>query len=81
MEKYICQECNGKFDEPREHEERHGFTHGQFEKSSVCPHCGEPGYDYLYECDICGNPVPMSDTVIINHNGESMRVCMDDSDK
>ena len=81
MKKFICQECGYKFDEPSVIEERHGFTHGPFERFEVCPGCNEPGYDHLYECDICGNPVPMSDTMIINHGGREMRVCMDDFDK
>lgn len=41
---YICEDCGRVFEEPYRYEERHGFTHGPFEKWSVCPYCGSPGY-------------------------------------
>ena len=41
---YICEDCGEKFDKPHTYVERHGFTHGPFEKWSVCPYCGSPGY-------------------------------------
>ena len=42
---YKCRECGCEFDEPHTYEERHGFTHGPFEKFSECPHCGSCDYD------------------------------------
>lgn len=44
---YICEECGERFEEPHTYEERHGFTHGPFERWSVCPYCGDPGYREL----------------------------------
>lgn len=41
---YICRECGVHFEEPHTYEEKHGFTHGPFEKWSVCPYCGNPEY-------------------------------------
>ena len=49
MYKYICKDCGEKFDTPYEYEERHGFTHGPFEKWSVCPHCGGDYKELTYE--------------------------------
>ena len=45
MCKYVCHECGEEFDEPYEYEERHGLEYGPFEKWSVCPCCGNPGYE------------------------------------
>lgn len=41
---YKCRECGCEFDEPHTYEERHGFTHGPFEKFSECPACGSCDY-------------------------------------
>ncbi len=46
---YYCEECGHTFDEPHEYTESHGFTSGPFERWSVCPFCGEPGY--ILTCD------------------------------
>lgn len=42
---YKCRECGCEFDEPRTYEERHGFTHGPFERFTVCPHCDSCDWD------------------------------------
>lgn len=46
---YKCRECGCEFDEPHRYVERHGFTHGPFEKWSECPHCGS--CDYVVEAE------------------------------
>ena len=45
---YKCRECGCEFDEPYTYEERHGFTHGPFERFSECPRCGSCDYDDAY---------------------------------
>ena len=45
---YKCRECGCEFDEPYTYVERHGFTHGPFERWSECPHCGSCDYDDAY---------------------------------
>lgn len=51
-----CANCNHLFEagEEKHWEERHGFTHGQFEQFSGCPVCGE-GYIEVKPCAICGD--------------------------
>lgn len=44
---YICKDCYNTFEEPYVYEERHGFTHGPFEKWYVCPYCGSSDYKEL----------------------------------
>ena len=51
---YICINCNCVFDEPEVHEEKHGFTHGPFEKIYCCPLCGDTNFVETYQCDLCG---------------------------
>ena len=48
---FKCRECGCEFDEPHTYEERHGFTHGPFEKWSECPHCGSPDYGDAYQVE------------------------------
>lgn len=45
---YKCRECGCEFDEPFTYVERHGFTHGPFEKWSECPCCGSCDFDDAY---------------------------------
>ena len=45
---YKCREGGCEFDEPHVYYERHGFTHGPFERWSECPHCGSCDYDDAY---------------------------------
>ena len=45
---FKCRECGCEFDEPHVYYERHGFTHGPFERGSECPHCGSCDYDDAY---------------------------------
>lgn len=45
---FKCRECGCEFDEPFTYVERHGFTHGPFERWSECPHCGSCDYDDAY---------------------------------
>ena len=45
---FKCRECGCEFDEPYVYYERHGFTHGPFERWSECPHCGSCDYDDAY---------------------------------
>lgn len=45
---YKCRECGCEFDEPYTYVERHGFTHGPFERFSECPNCGSCDYDDAY---------------------------------
>lgn len=63
MDRYICTDCGRTFDEPHEYEERHGFTHGPYEKLSCCPYCGG-GYEEAVECHDCGEPIPKSEAVL-----------------
>ena len=42
---YKCRECGHEFDEPKKWVERHGFTHGPFERWSGCPNCDSTDYD------------------------------------
>lgn len=75
--KYICTDCGATFDEPHEYEERHGFTHGPFEKWSVCPYCGNPRYEESVICDRCGKTVARSEIYhdIIDISGLEKEVC------
>lgn len=75
MGEYICKECGATFDTPHEYEERHGFTHGPFEKWSVCPYCGEAGYEEATSCDHCGTAIAKSDVHTINVHGRVLEVC------
>lgn len=78
---YICTNCGETFDTPYRYNERHGFTHGPFENFSVCPHCGDPGYEPCKICDNCGKPMAESeanDVVINGHNAEVCNKCYDD---
>ena len=45
---FKCRECGCEFDEPHTYVERHGFTHGPFEKWSECPQCGSCDYADAY---------------------------------
>lgn len=45
---YKCRECGCEFDEPHTTVERHGFTHGPFERFAECPNCGSCDYDDAY---------------------------------
>lgn len=45
---YKCRECGCEFDEPYTYVERHGFTHGPFERWSECPCCGSCDFDDTY---------------------------------
>ena len=49
---FICEDCGERFDKPHTYVERHGFTYGPFEKWSVCPYCGSPGYKEYVEDEI-----------------------------
>lgn len=73
--KYICTECGDIFDEPHEYEESHGFTHGPYEKFSVCPYCGQPGYEECIECDKCGKPMAVSEANVVMIDGHEAKVC------
>ena len=48
---FKCRECGCEFDEPHTYEERHGFTHGPFEKWSECPQCGSCDYGDAYQVE------------------------------
>lgn len=75
MYEFICPECGYEFDTPHEYDERHGFTHGPFEKWSVCPNCGQPGYERTIRCDRCGKIVPESDIIRSNIHGVVIALC------
>lgn len=45
---YKCRECGCEFNEPFTYVERHGFTHGPFEKFRECPCCGSCDFDDAY---------------------------------
>lgn len=49
---YYCTECEHTFDEPHEYFETHGFKNGPFERWSVCPFCGEPGYVMVADVEL-----------------------------
>lgn len=66
---FKCPDCGHIFDIPHEYEERHGFTHGPFEKWSVCPACGQSGYEEAVECAICGELVCKSEINTVSSNG------------
>lgn len=62
---YICTECGHVFEEPHVYEERHGLDHGPYEKWSVCPACGEPGYDEVAYCDRCEAAYPRQEGQVL----------------
>ena len=45
---FKCRECGCEFDKPFTYVERHGFTHGPFERWGECPHCGSCDYGDAY---------------------------------
>lgn len=49
---FVCTNCGYLFEEPCEWEERHGFSHGPFERWRGCPKCYEP-YVEAHKCDSC----------------------------
>lgn len=84
MSRYICDDCEHVFDEPYEWEERHGFTHGPFEKWSGCPSC-QGGYSEAFECEICGEVKSVEERTIITDQSDGHKVevcnkCYDEED-
>lgn len=52
---YICEECGHIFEDPERYEDHHpyGDTYA-VERWSLCPKCGQTGYEEAYECTYCG---------------------------
>lgn len=73
MDRYICNECGNTFCEPHQHIERHGFTSGPYEVFNVCPYCGDTDYEEAFECDSCGQMVPVSQKNIVKCNDDGVR--------
>ena len=79
---YICEGCGHVFEEPMEWEERHGFTHGPFEKWSLCPVC-QDGYSEAFMCDMCGEWKSVDGRTVITDmsDGNKIEVCGECSEK
>lgn len=56
MTMYKCEECGTLFEEGEQAEwvEMHGFTYGNGEHWSGCPHC-KGSYSEIKPCKICGS--------------------------
>jgi len=68
---YICDDCGHIFEEPITWEERHGFTHGPFERWYGCPHC-KGSYEEAKRCDNCGEYISKDES------SDLCRACQDD---
>lgn len=71
---YKCPECGETFDTPHEYEEKHGLDYGPYEQWSVCPYCGEPGYEEAVECDVCGETVCASEIHHVSSHGDMVEI-------
>ena len=49
---YVCLNCGNTFTEPIYWEEKHGFSHGPFERFSGSPCCSDD-YAEAHRCDYC----------------------------
>jgi hypothetical protein len=59
---YICLDCGATFDEPSRFAESHGMEGPYREFFSLCPCCGEPGFEEATFCDECDAMIPVSYT-------------------
>lgn len=76
MDRYFCNQCGNTFYEPHQHIERHGFTEGPYETTNVCPYCGDTDYEEAFECDLCGQILPVSKKNIITaDDGDIVWMC------
>lgn len=74
MNRYECDECGFRFEEPDIVIETHGVTDGSHEAHGTCPRC-HGYYEELFQCKICGKYFTDDDLT-----GKVCNVCIDESE-